>query len=279
MNEFTRNRVEDTRVPDKSSEADFRGIHARLAKSDATVSDFGTEKIAKFRLRAGDNRDAMIAGVRGEAARRAQLTIVEAPKVEREAEVSAYANPLEDPRLAIFKAQYDLLSVKDRTCKGKVRTWPEVAKAIPNMPDFLAGLSTLTKAQPYFLNEKGQLVVGDGCAEPSRLTFGLNYHESRSAQTRISYLDDEGELVVVTGDDIKIPSDAKILSEKGLVTREEYNRVNKGQFDKANWIWIESGKNPSVASDACRGGGGANSSERIDTRSRGVLRVNLNFGS
>ncbi len=207
-----------------------------------------------------------------------------------QAAVSAHAKPTEayevDPRLVALKSQYEDLSDADRTYKGKVRTWPEVARAIPNMPDFLEGLSTLTEPKPYFLNEKGQLVVGDGFAESPKATLGLNYHKSRTAQTRISYLDQEGTAVVVNGDDTEIPADAKVLSEKGLIKLdEEYRRVNKGQFEKANWTWTESGKNPSVARAASWGCAGVFFSEDFHCSgsdflgSRGVLRVNLNFES
>lgn len=288
MNTFTRYEVEDERVPGKTPEEDVRGVRTRLEGRDLTIGDIGTEKTAKFRLRAGDDRDAMIAGVQGVAARMAQFAIVEAPRTEGADTQEAYENPLEaqemDPRLYVLKEQYNLLYENDRTYNGKVRTWAEVTKAIPDMPDFLEGVATLTEAKVCFLNEKGQLVIGDGCAEPPKATLELDYHKSRTAQTRISYLDNEGNLVVVNGDDTEIPADAKVLSEKGLPRLdEEYRRVNKGQFEKKNWVWTENGRGASVALSAVWDEDWVCSLERDSCHecnylgSRGVLRVNLNF--
>jgi hypothetical protein len=189
----------------------------------------------------------------------------------------------ENPRLVPLKEQYEALSEEDRTHDGKIRSWQEVVNAIPNMPDFLAGVESLEQAQVYFLNEEGQLVLGDGCAEPLEETLGWNYHKSRTEATRISYIDNEGNVVVVDDDDTKIPS-AQVISERGLITLEEYLRVNKGQFEKDRVIWVESGKNPSRAraadwrnvAVAWRDNNYPNYGDAY-RGSRRVLRVNLNF--
>ncbi len=285
MDKVTRTiEVNDERTAGKSLEADARGVLARLAQSpDATIDNLGT---GSLKLREGDDRDAMISAVRDEAAKMAQFTVVDNPE-SGDAEV--YENPVEaietDPRLAPLKGQYEALSRADRTHDGKIRSWQEVLSAIPNMPDFLAGMNSLEDAQVYFLNEEGQLVLGDGCAEPLEETLGWNYHKSRTEATRISYLDNEGKVVVVDDDDTEIPSEAQALSGRGLITLEEYKRVNKGQFEVDKYIWTESGKNPSVARDAYWDFAGVSSfggRPRYGNAYRGsrrVLRVNLNFES
>ncbi len=275
---------DERREAGKSLKADAQGVRARLeAIPDATIKDIGTDKL---KLREDDDPVTMIAAVQAEAAKKYELTVVATLKSE-DAEVSE--EPIEtqetDPRLASLKEQYEALSGADRTHDGKIQSWQEVLSAITNIPDFLAGVESLEQAQVYFLNEEGQLVLGDGCAESLEKTQGRNYHKSRTEATRISYIDSEKKVVVVDDDDTEIPSEAQVISQRGLITLEEYQRVNKGQFEKEKYIWTESGKNPSVArysdwnSDDVlwvdnfpdRGDGGRGS--------RRVLRVNLNFES
>lgn len=192
----------------------------------------------------------------------------------------------ENPLLAAFQEQYEALSEADRTYNGKIKNWEEVRAAIPDMADFLVGVESLEQAQIYFLNEEGQLAIGNGCAEPPDQT--LNYHQSRYNATRISYIDSNGKVVIVDGDDTEIPSEAQVLSVRGLLTIEEYKRVNRGQFEKPRDFvtWIESGENPSAVRAACWRNNRVNWSHRygpgsmVDGRgSRRVLRVNLNFES
>lgn len=219
-------------------------------------------------------------------------TATQAIAGEEHAKVSeVYENPVEvqetDPRLTALKVQYEAFSEVDRTYKGKIRSWEEVLNAVPNMPDFLAGMNSLEDAQVYFLNEEGQLVLGDGCAEPPGETLGWNYHKSRTEATRISYIDGGGKIVVVDDDDIEIPSETQVISQRGLITLEEYQRVNKGQFEKVKIIWTESGKNPSVARSAgwnrddvlWSANGSPNYENDDNSGSRRVLRVDLNFES
>src|SRR3990167_3092593 len=139
-----------------------------------------------------------------------------------------------DPRLKSLAAIIDGLPASARTCKGKVRTGVEIVGAIPHVEAFLSELATLKDGEFWELNEKGQLVMGDGCAEPTWGTFGpdgrgLTYHQSRTIATRICYLDKQGNPVVVEGDDSRIPKGAKVISQRGLVKWSEYQRKNKGQ--------------------------------------------------
>ncbi len=193
----------------------------------------------------------------------------------------------EDPRLVSLSRQYEALSKADRTYKGQLKTWEEIAGAIPNMPDFLSGVESLEQAQVYFLNKEGQLVVGDGCAEPPEETLGFNYYTARSQATRISYVNTDGRTVVVKGDATEILDGVQVLSERGLIDlKSEYKRVNnEEQFERKMSIWVESGKNPSRARNAgCHygymySGEASPDAGHEDRGSRRVLRVNLNFES
>lgn len=260
--------VQDEREAEKILKADVCGIRSRQVASDVTIDNIGTDS---FKLREGDDRDAIISAIRDKVTEMSQKEVC--PKTV-------------DFRITAFKGQYEALSGADRTYNGEVRSWQEVLNAIPNMPDFLTGVESLEQAQVYFLNEQGQLLVGDGCAEPLEKTLGWNYHKSRTEATRISYVDSEGKIVVVDDDDTEIPSEAEVISERGLITLKECGRVNKGQFEKAKYIWTESGKTPSRARFACWGyvsvfwranrySGAGND----DRGSRRVLKVNLNFES
>jgi len=188
--------------------------------------------------------------------------------------------------------------VTDRTCKGKVRTGLDVVKAIPNIEAFLVELATLKDGEFWELNEAGQLVMGDGCTEPARDTFGpdgegLDYDQSRSRATRVCTLNEAGQPVVIEGDDTQIPLGVNVISGRGLATLQEYKRKNTGQFEPEKFYgvqqftWIEIGKNPSYTLYAC---------SKIEYSfihsdrflpgykghllgSRRVLRVNLNFDS
>lgn len=289
MDKITQTTVidKDRRTPGKSLEDDAKGVRARLESiPGANVQDIGTEKL---RLRGGDSRDAMIAAVRADAARKYQFIIRKRPGEEgsttgffegalRSREVK------ENTRLATLKQQYESLSDGDRTCQGKLRSWKEVLAAIPDMSDFIAGVETIEQARVYFLNKKAQLLIGNGGAEPLGETLGWDYHKSRSRATRIAYIDGKGRLVVIN-DDTEIPPAVKILSKRRLITLVEYVRINQGQFDRDKSIWTESGKNPSVARGACwyRGGvywGEYRSSIEDNARgSRRVLEINLDFKS
>ncbi|MFC1615813.1 hypothetical protein ACFL21_01620 [Patescibacteria group bacterium] len=264
----------DEREPGKTLEEDAQGILARIAKiPGASVEDLGTDKV---KLREEDDIDAIITAVEALAANIAQSAVVENEDRLREIE--------ENPLLKTLQGQYEALSNKKRTYNGKIRSWEEVCIAIPNMTDFLAGVETLEQAKVYLLNMQGQLIVGDGCAGPPKETLGLNYSQSRTEATRISYLDAEGKIVIVDNDYVEVPSDAQILSERGLVNFPEYRRINKeGQFEKDYVIWMESGKNPDEALSAywsvdrliwSKG----DPNKRINIcGSRSVLRVNLNL--
>ena len=165
----------------------------------------------------------------------------------------------EDPRLAALKTQYEGLSQADRTCSKGVMAWKQVVAAIPDMNEFLAGVESLSEPEVYWLDKDGQLVIGDGCAEPAEETLGLDYNQSRTAATKVK--------------------------NRGLITLDEYKRKNKGQFEAKKWIWVESGENPSVARLAYWAVGyvysyGNNANFLFDVLgSRRVLRVKLNLES
>lgn len=276
--------VEDERQVGKSLEENARGVLKRVAGvPNATIEDLGTDKL---KLREGDDRDTMIGAVRQEAAKMAKFTIVANPQSET---LEATEDPLKaieaDPRLTPLREQFEALDAKYRIFDGKVRSFGEVLKAVPNVNNLLSETAKLEQGIVYFLSDKGELVLGDGCPEPLEETFGWTYHKSRTEATRVSYIDDKGEINTIEGDDTALPEGAKVVSERGLIALDEYKRVNRGQFEKKKVIWTESGKNPSVARDAfwtgddVGWGGGGSCAEDVNRGSRRVLRVKLNFES
>jgi hypothetical protein len=266
--------------PNRSEEQWLDGLTERLKG--------GAEPPEEIKELQSAGKQAMLRLADSKAPENNELSSVES--VQHLQDFSVDRNRDLDPRLISLVETIDALPEAARQWKGKVRTGAEVARAIPNVEAFLSELATLKKGEFWELNEQGQLVMGDGCAEPARKTFGpthegLNYHQSRTLATRKCYFNAEGKPVVLEGDDKKIPSGAKVLSERGLVTLEEYKRKNKGRFERKMVIWTESGKNPFFVGDACWRGGrvlsrGDYPSRRYNYKgSRRVLRVNLNFES
>jgi len=193
-----------------------------------------------------------------------------------------------DPRFTPFREQYESLPEQDRTLQGKVLTWDEVVTAIPDRTNFLEMAASLTEPQVYFLNEEGQLVIGDGCAEADKNQLGRPYLASIMGATRTSYKNEDGETVILRGDKTDVPPGVKILAEREPIRWGEYRRINIGQFDNIHEIWINNGKDATRAAiqswDADFGHfrGGFTSALKVANPSRGVrsvLRVNLQFGS
>lgn len=158
-----------------------------------------------------------------------------------------------EARITLLKEQYEALSARDQSGY----TWEQVTAAIPNLNEFLEGVDSLSEPEIYWVNEEGQLVVGDGCAERPEETKNLDYNHSRTAATRVA--------------------------NRGLITLEEYRRKNRGQFEVQTGIWVEGGENPSDAWHACWGNGNVDSYQtypdyRCDPLgSRRVIRTKLNF--
>lgn len=145
--EFTRTTTvnEDQREEGKAPEADTRGVLARLAGArvstpDLTVDDLGTEKL---KLREGDDRNAMIDAVRGEAAKLAQFTVTEYP-----GEVTK--NPIEDKRSELTPEQAWIRGFKTRfdatpQLHGGVK-WSDVEKSLQADPESMRKLQALDAA-------------------------------------------------------------------------------------------------------------------------------------
>lgn len=265
--------MEDKREPDKSSDENARGILSRIANTPgATLEDIGR---GEFSLREGEDRDKTIAAVREEIVRIMQSSI---PRRAEECVEYTEAEKV----LNEIKKTYESLPEKDRCLGGKIISWEEIKDAIPDMQDFISGINTLVEPRVYFINQKGQLIIGDGCCEPPSETLGRGYFALRKAATRISYIDNKGEIVTVKNRQ-EIPYDAKIISEKGLITEEEEDRVNHGQFDNQNEVWLERGDDPASVRCAKYRTNGINfeinipQSKRNYVGSRCVFRVNLDF--
>ncbi len=195
-----------------------------------------------------------------------------------------YKSASEDPRLGPLRNQYEALPAVDRSWGGRERTWDEITRALLHTSDVLGAVSSLTEPQVYFLNAEGQLVIGDGCAEPAEETLGLNYAASHSQARRISYLGPDGKSRV-TEDSAKILPGTPVLCERGLITLAEYGRINKGQFERQEMTWIESSD---IANSLVRAGFwrlgklyvARYTKEGNSVRgSRRVVRINLAFES
>ena len=257
--------TEEKRDPGKMPADDARGVLARLAGiPDAKLDDIGTETV---QLREGEDRSVMIDAVRREMLRIMSSNLSETEKT-----------------FLRLKDEYEGLPEEDRTFNGELISWDRISRTIPNYEDFISGVNTLTDPQIYFINEKGALVIGDGCEEVPKETLGLDYIQSRSKAMRISYLDCDCKVVTVNKED-EVPLDAKIISERGLITYEEAFRKNHGQFECNCSAWVETGKKPESVrsvfsvSPYSKGTLGYDinipQSKRRNRGSRCVFRVNL----
>jgi len=127
------------------------------------------------------------------------------------------AFPEEDPRLAPLKAKYEALDGNDRNYNGRVLSWEEVVKAIPNVGQMLEGASSLVNVEPYWIDEVGRLVLGDNSSAIFE-RLNVDYAKSRN-------------------DAMRVPGG-------GLITSKEVQRrARKVQFDSSKMIWCESGGN------------------------------------
>jgi len=253
----------ERRMEGKSLHEDARGVLARIAKiPNATVADLGSDKL---RLREGDDRGAMIDEIRREASKMTKLTVES------------------DHRLSALRWQYEALPFEDRMFYGEVVSFEDILSAVPDLDHLLSEIAKLDDGMIYFISKKGELIIGDGGKEPSEKTLGLDYHKSRKEATRVSYIDEKGEIVTIEGDDKNIPEGVRIISKRGLVTLDEYRHINKGNFEKGKCTWIEDGKNPQDALYAYWDDTEVNwfSEDPLRVRascgSRRVLRVKLNF--
>ncbi|OGJ41929.1 hypothetical protein A2974_01685 [Candidatus Peregrinibacteria bacterium RIFCSPLOWO2_01_FULL_48_20] len=232
-------------------------------------------------------------------------------KAKKEATSTIEGKERIDERLqALVVEAIDALPEAKRIVRSKIRTGEEIARAIPDVEAFLAEVALMQEGTFFELNEKGQLVMRDGCKE----AYGLG-EDSRTAkkrQTRLIYRDETGKVQVMEGNDyftadengnLALSDAAKgiepssILMEKGLPTLQrdrdnhtgEYARMNdKGQLEGQNWTWTEDKTFDSSRARYAYGGDdiGFVGSDVDDSDaqhdylgSRGVLRVNLNLES
>jgi|GEM_PF-3427768 len=98
----------------------------------------------------------------------------------------------------------------------KVLTPEKVLAAIPHPEVFLAELAKLDEGGFWELNTEGQLVMGD-CCPKARIVEPrgkFNYDQSRTAATRVTYLDAEGNVQVLDGDGFRKNSNGNIVLPK-----------------------------------------------------------------
>ena len=215
------------------------------------------EEIEKMR-KAGKETMLRLAGYTTERVTQ-ELSPVEA--VSQSQEVSLDRPKEKDLRLDSLVSTIDALPEAVRRCKGKVRTGAEIARAIPDKEAFLAEVALMQEGTFFELNERGQLVMKDGCKE----AYGLrdDFPAAQTRQKRLVYRDDAGKIQVLggvnftvdkeTGDRV-LPSNKgriaaqSILMERGLPTLTwdgsqhlgEYARMNdKGQFERETVTWTE----------------------------------------
>ena len=229
--------------------------------------------------------------------------------VEGVAGVTPEQEGLDERLQTLVVTAIDALPENKRSVRGKVRTGEEIARAIPNAEAFLAEVDLMQDGVFFELNEAGQLVMRDGCAE----AYGLedDFPTAKKRQTRVVYRGEDGTAQVIEGDDYftvdgdgaLVLSDAaknidtnSILMVRGLPTLQgtspnhtgEYARMNTGQLERETYSWTE---DDSLDSSRARGACWAPYSGRVRSGvsfsyvqhgylgSRGVLRVNLNLES
>ena len=161
-------------------------------------------------------------------------------------------------KLNTLGIEFDALDEKDREHKGCIFEWSDIVEAIPNIPDFLAGVDSLTDARIFFLNKEGRLVMGDNFINLSEEMKNLTYFQARHNAARVSYVEDD-KIIVAHGNNIVLPEGIKILSKTGLISKEDAIRVadsvfeSQPEFDCVGFdfesthtvfFWTEAGKIP-----------------------------------
>ncbi|EKD92462.1 MAG: hypothetical protein ACD_28C00426G0002 [uncultured bacterium] len=229
-----------------------------------------------------------------------------------EAQGSSEVAPLNERLTALVVKAIDVLSEDKRTVRGKVRTGEEIARAIPDQAAFLAEVDQMKDGKFFELNEKGQLVMQDGCAE----AYGLrdDFPPAQKRQKRLVYRNEAGKIQVLggvnftvdkeTGDRVlpdnkgRIPA-SSILMERGLPTLTwdagqynagqylgEYARMNTFKIEGKIYTWIDDETlDPSHTRYAAWSGNPGRVYSGVHDSdfqygclgSRGVLRVNLNL--
>ncbi len=165
-----------------------------------------------------------------------------------------------DPRLGVYRKQYEELPASERSYNGRERTWEEVEAAILDVPSFLESVDTLFEPKVYFISAEGKLIVGDGCENAPNETRDNNYSTARYIATQIIYRNQDGKLRTLIGDVKALPKGSTILTERGLINEEEYERAlkinRKFESNPEDTIWIESGKAPIKAQESSPAEGG-----------------------
>jgi len=225
-----------------------------------------------------------------------------------------------DARLMPLVVQpINALSEAKRTVRGRVCSGEEIARAIPDVAAFLQEVD-LQKEDGilldfFELNEAGQLVMKDDCAE----AYGRdeNFLQAKIRQTRIVYRGEDGQTHVMAGQEyfnitkrdeegrpleMQMSEAAQkinlqsVLMVRGLPFLKcndenhtgEYARMNIGQFERSTCTWInDDSLNASQARyagwDDYRGGVDSfvdfSDYRYRSLGSRGVLRVNLKLES
>lgn len=143
-----------------------------------------------------------------EGAREARENLKKAVEAERERSI------------ARFHLQYDSLPANAFMIGAKPK-WETVAAKLT--PDVLAKANRLQNPRIYGINNKRELLIGDGLSEVPPFTYRQNYQQARSI------------------------AQAQGLS---LMTKDEYIFFNRGTMEARNTCtWIESGEAPTLAWD------------------------------
>lgn len=151
------------------------------------------------------------------------VTLMEAREKVQELVAMLLSEKTDTERLKAIGDSFQTLPEADRMFGGKILSWEEVYAAIPNREGFLKGIKSLSKPTAYWINEQGELVIGDG-------------HSGIRSENK-------GEAPLAA------KARAESVPNRALITEEEYRRVTSmprgAQFEKVlipdrEGIWIQS---------------------------------------
>lgn len=283
----------------------------RRQQACSTAQEIAAAKIEGVRVREGENREEVLRAMLAQLQEQFGEDAQEAVSLTDGGDSDAAPEQIDlNKRLqTLVVAAIDALPEGKRNVQGKVRSGEEIAQAIPNAEAFLAEVDLMQDGVFFELNEAGQLVMRDGCAE----AYGLrdDFPTAKKRQTRVVYRGADGTAQVIEGneyftvgnDGTLILSDAaksidpdSILMVRGLPTLNwdgskhtgEYARMNTGQLERETYSWTD---DETLAPSRARHAywfhlyGYVDSSvdlsyyQLVVLGSRGVLRVNLNLES
>jgi hypothetical protein len=195
----------ERRAPDKSFDQDVQGFLARAVKARKSIVDLN--------LREGDDEGRFLQAARAEFARIGGLVLLnpsaglpDNPTVE-----PAALEQMDLDHLMALATALAKLPDPQRIVGNLIRSPQEIMEAIPDLPAFLNEMRRLDTPVLWEMNEKGQMVMGDGALKAPDHTRSKSYNLSRAEATRLVYRDREGVIRVWTGDDFERQENGNIV--------------------------------------------------------------------